>query len=745
MSWSLFVDPAGLPEAEGTPLPAAWLTLAPLDSLPPALRAGMSTRIVSSVIVIIGVAYFAVFLALIVDAVQAKMKQLKQGAGQVVERDHTVVLGWTDETVTIVREIALANASLGGGCVAILSDRKKSQLEAELAAVLKPRDLHGTRVVFRTGSRLRAADLRKVATETARSVVVVSDGRLDPHAADAEVLQVVLNLATLRLRRANVVAEVRVSDNEVLLHLVSQGTVSTVPSHDLCGALMLQFARQPGLARVYSTVLGFEHSEFYVRHWPELEGRCFGDLAALLPAAVPIGVVADDGTCVLNPPIKRLMQATDMLVVLAEDDDSYSPQLGPAPAPTASMQRRIRSGVFAAAEQAANGPTSAAFVPLSASRPPEPERVLFAGWRRDIPSMMMLLDRLVAPGSELHIVCPLPVEARLDQIAEAGVSLESLRNLTLVHHVANSAVRRHLEALPIEGCTCMVIAADASAEGDVIHSDSHALATLLLVRGIQAARRRRALMGSYSNLAASAAAAVAAAHRDDAIAESAAAAMPRPPSRSGMRPSGDAPPAEEASTRGAPQKGSSGFAAAATARAGSAGHGVAFHFSGDVITSAADLPIVVEILDSRTQRTVNESTSMGLVSDFMQSNDLVSKILAMVSEAPIAKSVLDQLLGGTGTQFSCVPSEQYVEEGAVVSFAELAAYCSEVRSCVLCGFIEPAAKRRAEGGPAQRMPACVMNPPDKGARHGWEGYTLVVIAVDERLVSHPDVRRDSVR
>jgi fructose-1,6-bisphosphatase/inositol monophosphatase family enzyme len=134
---------------------------------------------VASIIVIVGITYFAVFLALVVDGVQDKMRALKQGVSAVVERNHTVILGWTDETVSIVREIALANASAGGGCIAILSERDKAELEHELHVTVRRRELRGTRVVFRCGSRLRAADLRKVATQHARAVVVVSDGRLD--------------------------------------------------------------------------------------------------------------------------------------------------------------------------------------------------------------------------------------------------------------------------------------------------------------------------------------------------------------------------------------------------------------------------------------------------------------------------------------------------------------------------------------------------------------------------------------
>jgi hypothetical protein len=691
LAWSLFVDPATMPEAEGTlAQPLLWLWR-PLTALLPhrtacVRAAGLKTRVVAAIIVIIGICYMAILLALIVDAVQGKMRELKLGRTSVVENGHAVILGWTDETVNILRELALANASEGGGCVTVLSSRPKSELDHELNSALKPAELHGTRVVFRSGSRLRVSDLHKVSTETARVVLVISDSRLAPHAADAEVIQVVLSLSTLRLARAtNVVAEVRLSESEALLHLVSKGSVAVVPTHDLCGALMLQFARQPGLAGVYAAVLGFHGSEFYTKRWACLEGRAFGELAPLIPDAVPIGVVDAAGDCVLNPPASRRMAPGDQLVVLAEDDDSYAPHVD-------GDGHKSAKGALADAI----APTSDVFLPYASTTPP-PERVFLAGWRRDVPLMIELLDRLAAPGSELHIVCLLPIEERMAQITEAGLAIDSLHNLRVFHHVGNSAMRRHMEALPLERCTSMIIAADVCSEEDVIKSDSQCLATLLLVRSIQAARQ------------AAAAAAAATALPEEAAAPAAAAVA-------AGAPADEAPAASESEVVLSPL-----LPVIPRRHAG-----VAWGFHDEVLTASEALPIVVEILDPRTQRTVTESHALGRVSDWMQSTDLTSKILAMVAEDVRTKTVLDQLLGGTGTQFRVTPAASYVRPDALVSFAELAAHCSAVRDCVLCGFIHARGPRGA--------PACVLNPEDKHTRRSWEGCGLVVIATDARLI-----------
>ena len=59
-------------------------------------------------------------------------------------------------------------------------------------------------------------------------------------------------------------------DNEPLVALVGV-TSETVVSHDIIGRLMLMAARQPGIARVYNSILGFDEDEFYTEDWADHE------------------------------------------------------------------------------------------------------------------------------------------------------------------------------------------------------------------------------------------------------------------------------------------------------------------------------------------------------------------------------------------------------------------------------------------------------------------------------------------
>jgi hypothetical protein len=282
------------------------------------------------------------------------------------------------------------------------------------------------------------------------------------------------------------VAEIRDVDNAPLIKMVGSPLIETVVSHDIAGRcvscircsnvqiinldflftlstllprLMLMSARQPGLAKVYSSILGFQGDEFYVKNWPELEGVPFGEISRRFPLAIPIGLKSENGTFTLKPSNNYVLKSTDEVVVIAEDDDTY----------------KVESMV-----DVNNKPA-----PPKKSQTTDIERVLVCGWRRDIRDMIYLLDSFCPDGSEVHLMNMVPLSERDSLMKEQGLMVDELQNIIIVHHLGNSAIRKDLAAMPMDTYTSAMLLADESREHDMLYSDSHTLASLLLVRDLQ--------------------------------------------------------------------------------------------------------------------------------------------------------------------------------------------------------------------------------------------------------------------
>ncbi|KAK1434441.1 hypothetical protein QVD17_00183 [Tagetes erecta] len=425
-------------------------------------RVGTGPRIVSVSISSGGMLIFAMMLGLVSDAISEKVDSLRKGKSEVIESNHILVLGWSDKLGSLLKQLAIANKSIGGGVVVVLAERDKEEMEMDIAKL--EFSFMGTSVICRSGSPLILADLKKVSVSKARAIIVLAaDENADQ--SDARALRVVLSLTGVKEGlRGHVVVEMSDLDNEPLVKLVGGELIETVVAHDVIGRLMIQCALQPGLAQIWEDILGFENAEFYIKRWPQLDGLRFEDVLISFPDAIPCGVkVASEGGKInINPNDEYILKEGDEILVIAEDDDTYSP--GPLP--------ELRRGLF----------------PKKVDPPKYPEKILFCGWRRDIDDMIMVLEAFLAPGSELWMFNEVLEKERERKLVDGGLDISGLVNIKLVHRVGNAVIKKHLETLPLETFDSILILADESVEDSIVHSDSRSLATLLLIRDIQSKR-----------------------------------------------------------------------------------------------------------------------------------------------------------------------------------------------------------------------------------------------------------------
>ncbi|XP_038691432.1 ion channel CASTOR-like isoform X2 [Tripterygium wilfordii] len=423
---------------------------------------GVGPRLVSVSISFGGMLIFAMMLGLVSDAISEKFDSLRKGRSEVVEQNHTLILGWSDKLGSLLNQLAIANESLGGGIVVVMAERDKEEMEMDIAKM--EFDFKGTSVICRSGSPLILVDLKKVSVSKARAIIVLADdGNADQ--SDARALRTVLSLTGVKEGlRGHIVVELSDLDNEVLVKLVGGDLVETVVAHDVIGRLMIQCARQPGLAQIWEDILGFENCEFYIKRWQKLDGMVFEDVLISFPDAIPCGVkvASSGGNIILNPEDTYVLQEGDEVLVIAEDDDTYSP---------AALPMVWRGNL-----------------PKDFIVPNSSEKILFCGWRRDMEDMIMVLDAFLATGSELWMFNDVAEKERKRKLIDGGLDTDRLENITLVHREGNAVIRRHLESLPLESFDSILILADESVEDSAVQADSRSLATLLLIRDIQAKR-----------------------------------------------------------------------------------------------------------------------------------------------------------------------------------------------------------------------------------------------------------------
>lgn len=449
---------------------------------------GVLRKLVGFVLTLGGMMFFALFVGLIGESIEEKVRRLKRGTSRVLESRHTLILNWTNKTIPALKQLCIANESEGGGVVVVLANRDKEAMDAELAAEMADQ-LRGTTIVTRCGNPVDTADLRSCSVPHARAVLVLSPDALGADEADASVVRSCLALASFQTLNGHIIVELRDVDNLDIARLaMAASKVKVIPivCHDMIGRVMVQCSREPGLAKVFESLLRFDASEFYMQHWPTTVGCTFEQALFSFPDAIVVGVLtapepaSESGAAAAAPATTAAVSATpkitlapepgyvigerDSLIVIAEDNDSYAPTAQPAPV---AVER--------------------ADVMVHISEPAAlPERVLFVGWRRDIEDLISELDKWVCAGSELTIFAPLDEDARLAGMRD-GVMPE-LRHLSVRHVTGNPILRRELERVhPEQFDVCLVLSTEHAA-ASTMSADSYSVVTMLLLRDIQMQR-----------------------------------------------------------------------------------------------------------------------------------------------------------------------------------------------------------------------------------------------------------------
>lgn len=342
-------------------------------------------KITGIVTVFFGLILFSSLVAFITSQFEAKLDELRKGKSNVVEKNHTLLLGFGDRVLEIIRELVIANESEKNPAVVVLAEREKDEMDDFFRDRIE--DMKNTRIVARSGSTSSIHMLRRVGVNTARSVIILNDAPVDSSdedksLADARVLKTILALmsCTGEENAPPIVAELHSDNMRKLAKNISPEKVSLIDEHSILAKLMVQTSRVSGLAQVYDNLVGFEGCEFYF-YKPDggLDGLKYSDLIFHFNESSVFGIRRGDGTMMLNPSPDTVCKKDDEVIILAEDDSTIK-----------FLKQRLEVKV---PQCKAAGP-----------HPKTIENQLIVGWCFKTPSILDEYSKYLAKGSKIDVV-----------------------------------------------------------------------------------------------------------------------------------------------------------------------------------------------------------------------------------------------------------------------------------------------------------------------------------------------------
>lgn len=405
---------------------------------------GWPFRILMLIVTVGGLIIVASLIGIVSGAFDGKVEELRKGRSRVLERDHTLILGWSSKVFPIVREIATANASRGKSAIVILADGDKVEMEDNIKAQVG--DTGKTTIIVRSGDPMNLAELEVANPHTARSIIVLApEDDDDPDATVIKTTLAVTNNPNRKAEKYHIVGELKDPANLEAARLVGRDEAHWVLSTEVISRITVQTCRQSGLSVVYSELLDFDGAEIYFTEQPSLVGRSYFDAQLAFASSTVIGL-ARGGKVTLNPAADTELAADDQIIVIAEDDDAIA----------LSQPGTPRDALISEATVAA----------------PRPETTLVLGFNEGLSLILAELDQYAIARSRVTIVA---------DVDPPG--FDGLDNLDITFQRGDPTHRAVLDALhAYEFDHIIVLAAKETLPAQ--RADAKTLITLLHLRDI---------------------------------------------------------------------------------------------------------------------------------------------------------------------------------------------------------------------------------------------------------------------
>ena len=439
---------------EGSLLYQLWFSL--MYTLDPGNLASVSTENIPYLLLMFlstlcGLCLTSVLIGIITTGVEDKLSDLRKGTSVVQEDDHTVIIGFDNNTYAILRELIEANANKKNACIVVLGVQSKEEMEDAIAAHIP--DTRTTRIICRSGHLHRLYALERCSVETCRSVIVnVED--------DAETVKILLALTAYvkdkKLRHPDLRFVASLQDKQYMevakiaaKERADNGTskerVDIVPTKEAIARIIANTCRQHGLSQVLTELFNFSGDELYFETVPQLQGKTFREAVMSFSNAVVMGLLTN-GEVKLNPPMDTIIGEKDKVVLLERDDGEFDWH----PAKTVD-ESKIRTG--------------------KRDDQPQVEHLLVLGSNDKLPIILAEYDLYVHPGTNVVIVDDDFDEEKLGEYQNLEIS------------ICKETINRQLlcQLLEQDGTNILLMNDDSL---DSESSDSQTLLRLILLRDI---------------------------------------------------------------------------------------------------------------------------------------------------------------------------------------------------------------------------------------------------------------------
>lgn len=383
---------------------------------------GVILRSISTFVTICGYVFFmGALIAIMTQWLNRKIKKLESGLTPITDRNHVLILGWTNRTPTIIGEIVrstertkrfLKRIGSRNLKIVILTEEVDSQLSYELQQELG-KNWNPWQITFRTGNPLNIESLERVDFKNASVIIITGDefstGKTNE--IDARGVKILLSIMHNSKDKNTknlpyVVLELFDTRLYQIAKNIYKGAIEVLTSDEIITRLVAQNVRHRGLSLVYTELTDIKGNNIFLPEFKELAGKEFYELIDFLPKGIPIGIIRTEGKdvkTILNPTEKLMLRKDDKLIIISESLDD------------AKLLKKSSSI------------TEELKFDINPFHEVINKKILFLGWNHRIPLIINEFNTYSNENFKIDILSLVPINERRNQLLKFNVLTENIK------------------------------------------------------------------------------------------------------------------------------------------------------------------------------------------------------------------------------------------------------------------------------------------------------------------------------
>lgn len=285
-------------------------------------------RMLYLIIVFSSIFITSVLISILTQIIQSRVEELRKGHSKIIEKKHTVILGWSPKIYTILKEFDVsAIDEKKNKVVVVLGNKDKVLMEDEILRNTKNvthQNLQRTKVICRTGDPTNKGHLDILNLIEAEAIIVLTE---ENDRQDTEIIKTLLALKgyiiankqkyklTLETIFQKTITQINDEKNKKIADIITKNTTKLIRIKEFTAKIIAQTARQSGLPRVYEELFDFHGMEIYfIKNQIDLK---YEELLTYYEDISIIGYMDKDNNYYLNPDNKDEIKKSETLIVIS--------------------------------------------------------------------------------------------------------------------------------------------------------------------------------------------------------------------------------------------------------------------------------------------------------------------------------------------------------------------------------------------------------------------------------------------